>query len=173
MPKRALVIVDMLNDFMNENGSLYCGESSRKIIPFIQQRLNTHRQQADLIIFLQDTHDPDDKEFEKFPPHCVKGTWGNQIIRELAPVSGEKVIPKKRYSGFYGTDLDQVLKSSDINEVEVVGVCTSICIMDTVGGLANRDYFVIVPADGVADFDPNFHEFALKRMKQTYGATIQ
>jgi len=173
MQKKALIIVDMLNDFVSENGSLYCGESSRRIIPFIQQRLNAHRQQANLIIFLQDTHERDDKEFKKFPPHCIKGTWGNQIIIELTPVSGEKIIPKKRYSGFYGTDLEQVLKSSDINEVEVMGVCTSICVMDTVGGLANRDYAVIIPAGGVADFDPDFHEFALKRMKQIYGATIQ
>jgi len=54
----------------------------------------------------------------------------------------------------------------------VVGVCTSICVMDTVGGLVDRDYAPIVPVRGVADFDPEAHEFALKRMKKIYGARI-
>ena len=82
------------------------------------------------------------------------------------------MIPKKRYSGFYGTDLEHVLKSADVDEVEVVGVCTSICVMDTVGGLANRDYKTTVPVKGVADFDPEMHQFSLKRMEKIYGADI-
>jgi len=45
--------------------------------------------------------------------------------------------------------------------------------MDTVGGLANRDYRITVPIKGVADFDAEFHEFALKRMKRLYGAAVQ
>ena len=64
------------------------------------------------------------------------------------------------------------LESAGVDDVEVVGVSTSICVMDTVGGLANRDYKITVPVKGVADFDPEFHEFALKRMKQLYGASI-
>jgi nicotinamidase-related amidase len=55
----------------------------------------------------------------------------------------------------------------------VVGVCTSICVMDTVGGLANRDYRTVVPRGGVADFDVQAHEQALSRMDRLYGATIQ
>ena len=94
------------------------------------------------------------------------------MIPELAPEPGEKVISKKRFSGFYETDLESVLKEAGIHEVEVVGVCTSICVMDTVGGLANRDYKISVPTKGVADFDPEFHEFALKRMKKIYGADV-
>jgi len=44
--------------------------------------------------------------------------------------------------------------------------------MDTVGGLVNRDYKVTVPVNGVADFDPEAHQFSLKRMKQIYGASV-
>lgn len=172
MKNKALIIVDMLNDFVDEKGALYCGDTARSIIPFIQERLMTFRNRKDLVIYLQDSHDEDDKEFEKFPKHSVTGTWGSEIIPELSPQAGEKVIPKKRYSGFYGTDLENVLSSAGIDEVEVVGVCTSICVMDTVGGLANRDYKITVPVKGVADFDSSFHEFAIKRMKQLYGAGI-
>ena len=172
MAKRALIIVDMLNDFVDEKGVLYCGETAREIIPFVKEKLETSRRQGDAVIYLQDAHDEDDKEFEKFPKHCVAGSWGSSIIDELKPLPEEKVIPKKRYSGFYGTDLEGILKKAGVADIEVVGVCTSICVMDTVGGLANRDYHISVPVNGVADFDPEFHQFALKRMKQLYGAEV-
>lgn len=172
MAREALIIVDMLNDFIDPQGALYCGESARKIIPFVQQRLATHREAGSLIVFLHDAHRPDDREFEKFPPHCVAGTWGGEIIAACAPRPGETTIAKTRYSGFYGTDLDQALAAAAPETVEVVGVCTSICVMDTVGGLANRDYAVRVPEAGVADFDPEMHRFALRRMGQLYGAEM-
>jgi nicotinamidase/pyrazinamidase len=172
MPGKALIVVDMLNDFMDARGVLYCGDDARKIIPFVQERLAFYRQNGDPVIYLQDAHDGNDKEFEKFPPHCVAGTWGSAIIPELKPQTGEKIIPKKRYSGFYGTDLENVLTAAGVDEVEVLGVCTAICVMDTVGGLANRDYAVTVPTQGVADFDPRMHEFALQRMQRLYGANV-
>ena len=172
MPSKALIIVDMLNDFIDEKGALYCGKTSRDILPFIRERLALYRKNEDLIVFLQDSHKEDDREFEKFPPHGIRGTWGSQIVPELSPEAGDTVIPKTRYSGFYGTGLEKILADSGVSEVEVVGVCTSICVMDTVGGLANRDYKVTVPVKGVADFDPAFHEFALKRMRQLYGADV-
>jgi len=172
MSKNALLIIDMLNDFIDEKGTLYCGKAARAIIPFIKKRLETFRKRGDLVVYLQDAHDENDIEFERFPKHCIADTWGNEIIHELAPKPDEKVIPKKRLSGFYGTDLENILSAAGVDKVEVVGVCTSICVMDTVAGLADRDYEVTVPAKGVADFDPQFHEFALKRMKQIYGAEI-
>ena len=172
MPKKALIIVDMLNDFVDEMGALYCGDTARLITPFIQERLMAYRNRENLVIYLQDAHDEDDKEFEKFPRHSVTGTWGSEVIPELLPQAGETVIPKKRYSGFYGTDLENVLKAAGVDEIEVVGVCTSICVMDTVGGLANRDYKITVPVKGVADFDPEMHQFSLKRMEKIYGADV-
>jgi nicotinamidase-related amidase len=172
MLKKAIIIVDMLNDFVDENGALYCGDTARSIIPFIQERIMSYRDRKELVIYLQDSHDEDDKEFEKFPKHSVAGTWGSEVIPELSPQAGETVMPKKRYSGFYGTELENVLSSAGIAEVEVVGVCTSICVMDTVGGLANRDYRTTVPVKGVADFDPEMHQFSLKRMEKIYGADV-
>lgn len=172
MSKRAVIIVDMLNDFVDEKGALYCGKDARAIVPLIKKRLWHFRESGDLVVYLKDSHDENDKEFDRFPKHCVTGTWGNEIIPELSPNPGEVVLPKKRFSGFYGTALDNILSSAGVEEVDVVGVCTSICVMDTVGGLANRDYRITVPAKEVADFDTEFHHFALKRMAQTYGAQV-
>ena len=173
MTKSALIVVDMLNDFIDEKGALYCGQSARDIVPFVRLRIEAHRRAGSLVVYLHDAHARDDLEFAKFPPHCVAGTWGSRIIDELAPISGERVLPKTRYSGFYGTDLEEILAEYGPEEVEVVGVCTSICVMDTVGGLANRDYRTIVSRTAVADFDAEAHDYALQRMERLYGATIR
>ena len=173
MTKKALIVVDMLNDFIDEKGALYCGQTARDIVPFVKERLDAHRRAGSLVVYLQDAHAENDLEFEKFPKHCVAGTWGSRIIAELAPEDEDRVLAKTRYSGFFATDLEKVLSSFGPDEVEVVGVCTSICVMDTVGGLANRDYPTMVPAAGVADFDAEAHRFALQRMERLYGAAIQ
>ena len=166
------VVVDMLNDFIDPQGNLYCGETGPATVPVIRKHLDRARQQGDLVIYLQDSHAVDDLEFEKFPPHCIAGSWGSQIIAELTPLAGEIVIPKQRYSGFFGTDLSAILADSGVAAATVAGVCTSICVMDTVGGLANRDYPTVVPEQGVADFDPDMHRMALHRMKAVYGAVL-
>jgi nicotinamidase-related amidase len=169
---KALFVIDMLKDFLNSDGALYCGESARKIIPFIKEKIEEFHKNEDLVVFICDSHDPDDLEFKTFPKHCVAGTAGAEIIDELPVDEKDMIIKKKRYSSFYGTDLDRVLKDHKIGEVQVVGVCTSICVMDTVGDLRNRDRTAIVYKNGVADFDLQAHDFALRRMEKVYGAKI-
>jgi nicotinamidase-related amidase len=169
---KALIIVDMLNDFVREDGALYCGQTSKDIISHIQAKLVNNRKDNNLIIYLQDCHDLHDLEFDRFPPHAIVDTPGNEVISELAPEKGDTIIKKKRYSGFYKTNLDTILKKNKISVVEIVGVCTSICIMDTVGGLANRDIKTIIPFPCVADFDQDMHKMALKRMRTLYGSAI-
>ncbi|MBW1980478.1 MAG: cysteine hydrolase [Deltaproteobacteria bacterium] len=172
MARKALIVVDMLNDFVDPKGALYCGEPARRIIPFIAKLIDSHRSRGDVVIYLQDTHSEDDKEFEIFPPHSIDGSWGHEIIPELAPRPGDIVVQKRRYSGFFQTPLEDILEDHHITEVVVTGVCTSICVMDTVGGLRNRDYPVKVFRDGVADFDERMHQFSLERMAKIYKAEV-
>ena len=172
MNHSAFMIIDMLNDFIDPKGVLFCGPSARDIISPIGQTLEGNRKISAPIFFLQDSHDENDAEFERFPPHCVTGTWGGDIIAELAPILEEIIVPKKRFSGFYGTNLESLLAESDIDSVHVAGVCTSICVMDTVGGLVNRGYKVTVSKKEVADFDPEMHTYSLKRIEKIYGRGI-
>ncbi len=167
-----MLVIDMLKDFLYPTGKLYCGDKVRGIIPFVRRKIEDFHKNNELVIFLCDLHRKDDKEFELFPPHCVEGTEGAELIDELPVGEKDLVVRKTRYSGFYGTDLAGILKRNGLTKVEVVGVCTSICVMDTVGGLRNRDYQVKVYRDGVADIDPQFHSFSLKRMEKIYGAQI-
>ncbi len=157
---------------MDPRGALYCGSQGRMIIPVIQSLVRQFTRDGHPVIYLRDAHRPDDLEFDRYPVHAVRGTWGSQIIPELDPPPGCRVIDKTRYSAFYGTALSEVLAQSQPDEVWVTGVVTSICVMDTAGDLVNRDYRVIVPVDAVADFDPEFEDFALKRMERVYKVRI-
>ena len=162
-----VIVVDMLRGFLEEGHPLFCGEVARSIIPCVQSLLRRETKQGSHIIYLADTHEPDDKEFEMFPPHCIRGTVECEVIPELAEFQGE-VIPKRRYSGFYDTVLDQRLRELQPDKIIVVGVCTDICVMHTVADARNRDYIVEVPRDCVASFDPEAHEFALKHICLLY-----
>lgn len=170
--KRALLVIDMLVDFLEEDGALFCGKEAVKIVPFVKKKIDEVRANGGIIIYICDAHQKDDLEFKLFPQHCIEGTNGAQIIKELKPAHEDIIIKKKRFSGFYGTPLEDILEKHSVDIVEVVGVCTSICVMDTVTDLRNRDYPVTVYREAVADFDLKAHQFALKRMKKIYGANL-
>ena len=172
MGRTALLVADMLNDFIDPQGSLYVGEQGREIIPFIQKKIAEVRTQGDLVIFVCDTHAPDDPEFKYFAPHAVQGAWGAQIIPELEPKPGDVRVEKYRYNPFYQTELEAVLRQEQVDKVQVVGVCTSICVLQAVSGLFDRDIPAVVYKDGVADFDPEAHAFALKHMQRVMGAEV-
>lgn len=168
-----MVIIDMLNDFISEKGSLCIGAAGQRIIPAIASELERARQHDCPVIYLCDRHDAEDREFAMWPPHCLAGTWGAQVISELAPQAGDYLIPKRRYSGFYGTDLDLRLRELGVADLVLAGVCTNICVLYTAADARMRNYGVAVLTDGVASFDEQAHRFALGEMEKTLGATIR
>ena len=97
--KRALVVVDMIEDFAHDGGALYCGPSMARIVPVIQREIERSRAAGEPVVHLTDSHLPDDAEFEMFPPHAIVGTNGARIVAELAPAAGDVVIPKRRVFG--------------------------------------------------------------------------
>ncbi|MBC7105026.1 MAG: cysteine hydrolase, partial [Firmicutes bacterium] len=105
----------MLKDFVDPDGALYCGEAARGIVPFVVEKVREFDRAGDQVIFIMDAHDPEDKEFTRFPRHCVRGTPGAELVAELAALEGGLTaairVPKTRYSGFYGTDLERILRA--------------------------------------------------------------
>lgn len=168
---RALIIVDMLNDFVLPEGTLRV-PGVEGIVANAARELARARQEGDLVIFVCDSHDPDDREFLRYPPHAVTGTPGAEVIAELAPRAGEVVLTKQRFNPFYETDLDALLKEHQVHHATVVGVCTHICIMETVAGLCDRDIDSRVPSDAVADIDDEMEAAAFKRMASIFAAEI-
>lgn len=173
MGRQALVIVDMLNDFISEQGSLCIGAAGQRIIPAIVPELERAHQHNDPVIYLCDQHDADDREFSTWTPHCLAGTWGARVISELAPQAGDYLVPKRRYSGFYGTDLDLRLRELGVADLVLTGVCTNICVLYTAADARMRNYEVAVLRDGVASFDEQAHDFALGELAKTLGATVK
>lgn len=161
----------MLKDFCTEGGALATDANgdiyAKQIIPFIVEKIK----KFDNIVFVCDNHSPDDIEFTRFPVHCVEGTKGAELIKEIMPYRDKgKIIKKQRYSSFYNTNLEDIIDNYD--EYHIVGVCTNICVLYTVEELCNRDKKVLVYEKGVSSFDPQAHEFALRQMKEVLGASI-
>ncbi len=169
---KALLVVDMLVDFLDPRGALYIGPVAEKVVPQVKSRLEKYRAEGAPVIFICDRHLEDDVEFNLFPPHSVEGSGGDEIISELVPGAGERIIEKRRFSAFVGTDLDLTLRDMGVKEIELVGVVTNICILYTAAMARMYGYKVNVPASAVASFDEEAHNFALKEMEKTLGVTM-
>lgn len=166
-----VLVVDMVVGFMEPGHNLYCGDESREIIPRVRELIERERADGGNVIFICDTHDPDDLEFQMFPVHCVRGTEEAEVIAELRGYEGE-TIRKRRYSAFFETDLEARLAELNPDKVIVCGVCTDICVMHTAADARNRDYAVDIPTDCVASFDADAHRYALDHMEKILGAKL-
>lgn len=154
--KSAVIVVDMQNDFVKPNGTLVVPDASGTI-ETIQGLLGQARTAGVRVAYTQDTHYEGDREWSIWPEHCRAGTWGWQIIDELAPHTDDLVCQKSRYDGFYGTALDHYLtRVWGIEHLVIVGTVASICVLHTAASAGLRWFHVVVPANGISalnDFD--------------------
>ena len=160
-----MLIVDMLNDFVRE-GAVLEVPAAREIIPCIKQKINEARESNYPIIYLCDQHDENDEEFKLYPPHAIAGSWGGEVIEELKPKEGDYVIPKTRFSGFYKTELEDLLEELKVNHLIITGTVTNICVLYTVADAVMRGYRVTVPVNCVAGLNKEDHNFALRQMRE-------
>jgi len=166
-----VIVSDMLRGFLEEGYPLYCGARARRIIPNVQGLLEQELAQGSKVFFLCDHHAPDDPEFKMFPPHSIEGTAEAEVIPELAQYEGE-IIPKRTFSSFLNTSLDEKLSQLKPEKLIVCGVCTHICVLYAVADARIRGYEVEVPVDCVASFDETAHHFALQHMERVLGAKL-
>jgi nicotinamidase-related amidase len=176
--RKVIVVVDMTNAFCRV-GNL-ASERLDSITSRVVAYLEREEARGTTLVFLIDTHTPDDPEFQMFPPHAIRGSGEDEVVPELATLARRGIeVRKSRYSGFYGTELDDILSDLRPDVVEVVGVCTDICVMHTVADLRNRDYPVVVRRDLVETYDAPGHDgdevngFALAHMRDVLGARIE
>jgi nicotinate phosphoribosyltransferase len=170
----AVLVIDMVRGFFEDGSPLYLGERAHSIIPNVQRLLEQEVEKGSRVFFLCDHHTPDDPEFTMFPPHCIAGTAETEIIPELVHFSKSygEIIPKRRFSCFLETDLEEKLKAFAPEKLIVCGVVTDICVLHTVFDARGRDYEVEVPLDCVASFDERAHHFALEHMEKVLGAKL-
>lgn len=173
MPKEALMIIDMLNDFVLRGAPLEVADA-RKIIPAIKREIATARREGKPVVYLCDSHDPEDNEFSRFgwPAHAVTGTEGAHVVCDLAPGKDDMVIRKKTYLAFYNTNLQSALQKLDVDALILTGCVTHICILFTAVEAVPRGFSITVPADAVAGLAKEDHEAGLRIMKNVLGARI-
>jgi len=167
----ALLITDMLNDFVNEGATLEV-PAARAIIQPMRKEINKARKARIPIIYCCDAHKENDPEFKLWPRHAVKGTEGAAVIKQLKPHKEDYVISKTSYSCFYKTSLGKLLKKLGITHLILTGVVTNICILYTTAEAYMRGYKVTIPKNCVAALTKNEHRFALQQMQHVFHAEI-
>ena len=178
MGKKAVIVVDMLNDFVT--GEL-ANPRSVAITPNIAKLLDAARNHGWLVVFGNDAHLPGDPEEQVWGPHAMAGTPGAEVIGELDPRPEDVVLPKRFYSAFYETGLDSLLRQNDVDEVIVTGQHTNICVRHTSSDAFNGGFRIIVPHDAVAMFEEpgmsdddyqRLQDAALGYLTKVYGARV-
>ena len=163
--KHAIVVIDMLNDFIGPNAALRC-ESGEKIVPNIREAIDFAHDNNIQVIFIQEAHRKNDADFRVRPVHAIKGTWGHEFIAELLPdeEAGDYVIQKRRHSAFSYTDMDLFLREEKIDTVVLTGVWTNVCVRSTASDALYHGYNVICLSDGTASQDDDMHRSGLRDM---------
>lgn len=164
MSRKALLVIDVINDFVkNKEGPLYCpmGESIIENIAMIVDWFHEREQQ---VIFIQDSHRVNDAEFQLRPVHALKGTWGSELVDRLKSCLNERdyQILKRRHSAFSYTDLDLFLREERIDEVVLVGGMTNVSIRSTASDAFYQAYKVTVISDGCFSRTEDLHQAGLR-----------
>ena len=160
--KTALLIIDMLNEYLDPKGKIYC-EAGREIISNIKTLKEHFVNNNSPVIYINTSHINDgDPETAKWGLHAMRGTWGAEIIPELAPSSNDIVVLKRTYDGFYNTELEITLRSLNVDTVVVCGIHTHVCVLCTSLGAFYRGFNVVALEDCMTTgYKPN-HETRLR-----------
>ncbi|MBW1712998.1 MAG: cysteine hydrolase [Deltaproteobacteria bacterium] len=168
----AVLVVDMVNDFLTEGGKMVL-PGGMSIVPCQQALIAAARSAGLPIVYVNDAHRPGlvstDREFRKRGEHCIEGTWGAAVIDDLVPQEGDLQVTKRRFSGFFNTDLDLTLKDVKVDTLIVMGVVTNICVRSTIHDAFFHGYSVIVPRDCVAATGPREQESTLYDISTHFG----
>lgn len=178
--KKALLVVDYTVDFVALDGALTCGEPGIRLESYITSLTEQFVKDDAFIVFPVDVHDENDPyhpETNAFPPHNIRGTAGRNLygtLQEVYETHKEKIywMDKTRFSAFAGTDLELLLRARGITELHIVGVCTDICVLHTSVDAYNKGFKIVIHEQGVASFDPEGHNWALRHFENTLGAKI-
>jgi len=160
--KPAIIVVDMLKDTFKEGSRLPITQEARQIIPNLQRLLNESRKKGFPIIFACDSFLKEDFIFKgKMKARSLRGTEDAEVIDDLKPEPTDMVLPKRRFSAFFKTDLDQTLRTWGVDTIVVTGITTECCVLTTAMDGLCHDFSVIILEDGCASRNKTIHETCL------------
>jgi len=181
--RKALVLVDVQNEFCHIEGAFGqkgCDLSTIDNMMVALNRLVDSARENDIpIVFIYNVEDentdsfawkmrPDAKEDETNSGVCRRGTWGTELFH-FVPREGDIMIQKCRFSGFFNTSLDAILKNHRIETLIFTGVATNICVESTLRDAMLRDYHVILAPDACATWYPDLHQATCNNVRLWYG----
>lgn len=172
--KTALLVIDMTFDFTNPEGKTFY-PMNREILPRIADVVNRCRKDGMLIIFMQHCYRKGkyDRNLETMRPNSIEGSGGEELD-PILPVNEvtDYVIKKRRYSAFFGTDLDLVLREHKIEYTVLVGTKTNCCIRSTVQDAYFNDYRVVVLSDCVGTNSKEVNDLHLSEIDKYFGTVM-
>lgn len=178
MAKEALLIVDMSNDFVADEGTLTVGKPAQAIVPYIKNLANSFLKDGKIVVISMDAHEVDDPHFDLWPPHNIVNTKGQKLYGELGEwylqnKENKQVIysPKSNYNAFFKTGLAETLKDAGVSKVHVVGVTTDICDFITVSGADAEGFQTVIHEQGVATFT-DIGEIMIEHMQRCFHTEV-
>ena len=169
--RTALLVIDMQNDFVKQGGSLVVPEAEATI-PAITRLLGLARASRMHVVYGQDTHRQGDPEWDVWPEHCREGSWGWEIVAELAPAVDDTVLRTMRHDAFYGTPLDHLLRLWGVDTLVICGAVANIGVQYTAGSAALRWYAVVIPRDAISALEPFDLEASLRQTAFVFAGRV-
>lgn len=164
----AILVVDMLNDFVT--GALAC-DRGKAIVGPLAKLLDAARAKGVPVIFCNDAHIKGvDRELKLWGDHAIAGTKGAEVIPELKVCDHDFIIPKRRYSGFFQTSLDMLLRELGVETVIMTGLHAHMCVRHTSADAYCLGYDVVVAREGTDAFTEEDYLSGLAYLKTCYGA---
>lgn len=187
--RAALVVVDMQNDFVQVGGSLEIADARTKI-PAIIKLIKESRKLDLPVIFIKFIGSPNKtiiwnwspaispptkccwKNHKRYYPELKKELYVADIIPELPVKPEDYIVEKYSYGAFYNTNLEDVLRALNKNQIIVCGAAMPICINDTVTGAFERQFEVLLAEDASASFSEEYRKFSLQLINFKYGRVL-
>jgi nicotinamidase/pyrazinamidase len=164
----AIIVVDMVKDNFKDGSRLPISQEGRAIMPKLRRLLEEGRRRGFPIIFACDSYLEEDFIFRgKMKPHSLRGTKGSEVAEELDPGTTDIYLPKRRFSAFFKTDLDQTLRVYGIDTIAVTGLTVEFCVLTTAMDGLCHDFSVILLEDCTASSSKERHEVCLSLYRET------
>lgn len=176
MVKRALLVIDMQYDFVDRAGAIPCHGAS-SLVPKICRLVERAHETGIPVIYTKELHRSNKVDLGReldgdCPLHCVEGTLGAEIVKDLSLWEIDYVISKRRYSCFLGTDLMILLKGLGTDVLYLTGVATDVCVYLTAMDAHQLDYKVKIVEDCVAGTSKAAHEAALAAVERLQKGSV-
>jgi nicotinamidase-related amidase len=158
----AIIVVDMLKDNLKGSSRNPYFQEGMAIMPNLQRLLQESRKRGLPIIFACDSFLEGDFIFKgRMKVHSLRGTEGAEVVNDLQPRPTDIILPKRRFSAFFKTDLDQTLRTLGVDTIVVTGITTEVCVLMTVMDGLCHDFSAILLEDCSATRSIEFHKTCL------------